>query len=101
MYIVTVRSANAPKSRGGQYRRPVHVRVMDANQSEWHAVRGLNDGIVWVRRNVDSRYDGPRSEYGKAIREAQKIADTLNSLQPIILHEPTQSNPESRVRVGL
>lgn len=78
-YIVVIRSANAPKSRGGKFRRPVHVRVMDSTQSEWHAVRGLNDGMIREWSNVDSRYTGPRSEYGQALAAAEQLAAELNS----------------------
>lgn len=78
-YVVVIRAANAPKSGGGKYRRPVHVRVMDTTQSEWHAVRGFNDGLKAEWSNVDKRYNGPRSEYGQAIRAAKELADRLNA----------------------
>ena len=78
-YTVVIRSANAPKTGGGKYRRPVHVRVMDSTQSEWHAVRGLNDGLIREWSNVDSRYAGPRSEYGQAIAAAEALANQLNA----------------------
>lgn len=78
-FVVAIRSASAPSSGGGKYRRPVHVRVMDQTVSEWHAVRGLNDGVKAEWRNVDSRYDGPRSEYGQALRAARELAAKLNA----------------------
>lgn len=76
-YQVVIRSASANGGRG-KYRRPVHVRVVDTTKSEWHAVRGLNDGIISQWRNVDSRYTGPRSECGKALTAAEKLAKQLN-----------------------
>lgn len=77
-YRIVTRSANAPKTGGGKYRRPVHVRVMDSTQSEWHAVRGLNDGLIREWANVDSRYAGPKSEYGRAMAAAEELAGSLN-----------------------
>jgi hypothetical protein len=78
-YKVTIRAASAPSSGGGKYRRPVHVRVLDmaVMKSEWHAVRGRG-GKVAEWSNVDSRYDGPRSEYGQALRAAEQMADAMN-----------------------
>lgn len=78
-FVVVTRSAHAPSSGRGRFRRPVHVRVMDSTVSEWHAVRGLNDGVRYEYRNVDSRYDGPRSEYGQALRAARELAAKLNA----------------------
>lgn len=86
-YVVRTRVAAAPKSGGGQFRRPVHVRVYDtqAGGTEWHWVRGLTPGLVREWRNVDSRYDGPRSEYGKAIREARELAAKLNEMEEVLV----------------
>ena len=80
-YVVVTRTVSAPKSGGGQYRRPVAVRVYDtaAGGTEWHWVRRLTPGLVREWHNVDSRYDGPRSEYGKAIRQARALAAELNA----------------------
>lgn len=87
-YTVIVRACAAGRTRGGQYRRPVTVRVLDtlAMQSEWHAVRGLG-GCIFERSNVDSRYGGERSAYGQAIREAEALAHRLNSGQTMLLSE--------------
>ena len=77
-FVIVTRSAAAPKSGGGKYRRPVHVRVLDSRQSEWHAVRGYNDGVKAEWSNVDSRYTGPRSAYGQALAAARELVADLN-----------------------
>ena len=77
-YQVVVKSAAGVNSGKGKYRRPVHVRVMDVTKSEWHALRGLNDGLIAEWRNVDSRYKGLRSECGRALRAARELAKQLN-----------------------
>jgi hypothetical protein len=72
--------ATAPCNGGkGKYRRPMHIRVIDTRQSYWHAVRGLNEGVKAIWRNRDSRYSGPRSEFGQACAAAQQLADELNA----------------------
>lgn len=80
-YIVRVRTCQAPSSRGGKYRRPVVVRVLDtlSGASDWHWVRAC----PWARQwsNVDSRYDGPRSAYGQALAAARDLADQLNAAE--------------------
>lgn len=76
-FVIVTRTAPATSGRG-RYRRPVHVRVMDRTRSEWHAVRGLNDGLKAEWRNVDSRYRGPRAEYGQALAAAARLAADLN-----------------------
>lgn len=81
-YVVVTRCAPATGG-AGRFRRPVHVRVMDTTRSEWHAVRGLNDGVKLEVRNVDSRYAGPRSEYGRAVCKAQELAAALNALSAV------------------
>lgn len=86
-YIVRVRQCQAPAANGGKYRRPVTVRVLDTTvgPSEWHWVRR---GVVQSWRNVDSRYDGPRSAYGQSLRSAAQLAEELNA--------PTHVAPVSR-----
>jgi len=78
-FKISIRSAKAPQSGGGKYRRPVHVRVLDTRVSEWHAVRGLNDGVRKEFKNVDARYAGLKSAYGQALREAQLLVADLNA----------------------
>lgn len=68
----------AARGRGRNYYYPAEVRVLDTNVSEWHAVRGLNDGIRYRRKVCGTRYSGPRSEYGQALAEARVVADRLN-----------------------
>lgn len=77
-YVVTVATCQAPSSGGGRFRRPVVVRVLDttAGAGPWHWVRY---GVVSEWHNVDSRYDGPRSAYGQAIRAAHAECDALNA----------------------
>lgn len=77
-FAVVVRQVAAP-GRGKNHYYPAEVRVMDRTQSEWHAVRGLNDGIKSRRRVCGTTYSGPRSEYGKALAEARKLAAELNA----------------------
>lgn len=76
-FYVVVRQVAAP-GRGKNFYYPAEVRVVDGTQSEWHAVRGLNDGMKFRRRVCGTRHNGPRSEYGRALVEAQAVADTLN-----------------------
>lgn len=81
-YKISIRTASAPSSGGGKYRRPVHVRVLDTEtmKSEWHAVRGFG-GKVAEWSNVDSRYDGPNSAYGQALRAAKSMVESLNAME--------------------
>ena len=76
-YVVSEACCHAPSSGGGKYRRPVVVRVLDtlAGPGYWHWVRS---GIVARWHNVDSRYDGPRAAYGRAIRAAAELCGRLN-----------------------
>jgi hypothetical protein len=80
MLQIAIISAHAPSARGGKYRRPVHVRVFDPEaQTTSYARQGRGRSVVVVAewRNVDSRYDGERSAFGRAIREAQEIVGKL------------------------
>lgn len=77
-YIVVTRQVQRP-GRGKNGYQPAEVRVLDQTQSEWHAVRGLNDGIKFRREVTNTKYRGPRSGYGQALREAQAVADRLNT----------------------
>ncbi len=82
MYQIVVVSAHAPKSGGGKYRRPVHVRVFNPNmQRTAYAAKGYGRSVEKVAewRNVDSRYNGPKSAFGKAIREANTLIDSLSN----------------------
>lgn len=81
-YYVVVRQIAAP-GRGRNYYYPAEVRVMDGSQSEWHAIRGLNDGLKFRRRVCGTSHSGPRSEYGQALAEANRIADSLNRANEI------------------
>lgn len=76
-YKIKIASAGANSGKG-KYRRPVHVRVLDSRLSEWHALRGFNNGLVFISKNVDSRYSGKRSAYGRALIQAEDLANKLN-----------------------
>lgn len=78
-YVVSTVTTTAGQSRGGRYRKPVIIRVLDTTASEWHAVRRLTPGVMGEWGNVDSRYDGPRSAHGNALAHAAKLADELNA----------------------
>lgn len=80
-FQVRVVCAPATSSGNSRFRRPVHVRVMDTTKSEWHAVRGLNDGCRAEISNVDSRYSGPRSAHGQALARCREIAEELNAAE--------------------
>lgn len=75
-YVVKSHSADAPKSGGGKYRRPVHVRVYDTHHDDY---RGYGSwGAVKEFNNVDSRYSGHKSAHGQAKNEAHELASKLN-----------------------
>lgn len=76
-YKVVRRSAKAPQSGGGKYRRAVHVRVYDSTHPNYTG-KGSH-GLLKEWSNVDARYDGPKSEHGKALHEAHKYAAELNA----------------------
>lgn len=80
-FVVRQNVCQAPSGRGGKFRRPVVVRVLDtsAGPGQWHWVRF---GSVEEWRNVDSRYSGYRSEYGQALADARALCDRLNAEQP-------------------
>lgn len=68
---VVVRTCCAPQSGGGRYRRPVRVLVVRGPVKA--AYRRGDSAVVAEWSNVDSRYDGPRSAYGQAIRAARAM----------------------------
>ena len=76
-YQVSSKSANAPKSGGGKYRRPVHIRVYDTHHEKYQG-RGSH-GAVKEWNNVDSRYGGHKSAHGSALLEAHTLAAKLNA----------------------
>jgi len=81
MYKIAIVSSHAPKSGGGKYRRPVDVRVYNYRiQTTEYAKtgKGKNAVIYSQWRNVDCRYHGPKSAYGKAINEAKELVQILN-----------------------
>lgn len=82
MLAIVIRSVNAPKSRGGKYRRPVRVCVVDTRLQD--PTKPLRKGILWERRNVDSRYDGPNAAYGKALRRARAIVKAHEELTALL-----------------
>lgn len=78
-YQIVSRRYPAPRSNGGQYRRPVRLMVVDASDGIKPAYRRGDPAIVQEWTNVDSRYDGPRSEHGKALRAAEALVEKLNA----------------------
>lgn len=83
MFKVVIRSCQAPKSGGGKYRRPVRVIVVNTNVQD--PSKPIRKGIVREWYNVDSRYDGPNSEYGKALAAATELASKLNAQTAITI----------------
>jgi hypothetical protein len=77
-FVVVTRQIAAP-GRGRNFYYPAEVRVMDRTQSEWHALRGLNDGVKYRKKVCGTKYSGPRSEYGRALNEAKQLANKLNA----------------------
>lgn len=77
-FQVVVRSCNAGSRGGGKYRRPAVIRVIDTHVADTDRGQVLR-GTVREWRNVDSRYRGPRSEFGKAFAAAEALAAELNS----------------------
>ena len=80
-YYVEVKTA-----RSRPYVRACIVRVLDSQSgpTNWHHVRSgvvRQWGEIYPCRGyaLDSRYDGPRSSYGRALIEARALADRLNS----------------------
>jgi hypothetical protein len=87
-YVVDIKSARAPATFWGWARV---VRVLDTTTAK-HAP---GSGLSWVRRatvkqwgdqysgrgtqHLDGKYTGPRSAYGKALREAAELAAKLNA----------------------
>lgn len=91
-----IRVVSAPVNSGnGRFRRPVHVRVMDTTQSEWHAVRGLNNGLKAQISNVDSRYSGPRSAYGQAMAYCRELMNELNAAEAEALNMAVAASMDS------
>jgi hypothetical protein len=82
-YQIVKRAFPAPSSGGGKYRRAVQLMVVDATNGIKSAYRRNDPTIVREWRNVDSRYDGPRSEYGQAKRAAEALVAQLNAQQEI------------------
>ena len=76
MYSIVIRTISAPKSGGGQYRRP--VRVLVVSQVKGRYAYSDDPDVVAEWYNVDSRYAGDRSAYGSALRQAREMVDTLN-----------------------
>lgn len=78
---VAVVACYAPKAGAGRYRRPVSVRVyIPADQAGPYAREGKGRQATFVRYwdNVDSRYDGPRSAYGRALDNACLLSERIN-----------------------
>lgn len=78
VFQIVTRSCSAPKSGGGKYRRPVRVLVVDATNGIKPAYRQNDPSVIREWRNVDSRYNGPRSEHGQALRAANQMVERLN-----------------------
>lgn len=65
--------ANAPKGKGGKYRRPVNVWVV-LSVGYPDTIRGRNlYSKRLIANNVDSRYNGHRSAYGQALESARQV----------------------------
>lgn len=77
-FQIVTRSCNAPKSGGGKYRRPVRVLVVDMTEGVKPAYRHGDPTVKAEWSNMDSRYDGPRSEHGQALRAAKEMVERLN-----------------------
>lgn len=89
-YIVMIRSAPLRGSTSaGKYRRPVRIAVIEIDRarlrpgdSEPRMISTHARGVVRIVEtweNVDSRYDGPRSAYGQALRSARAMAERLTA----------------------
>jgi hypothetical protein len=75
-FVLVERSYPAPKSKGGKYRRPVYLAIVDTREQD--PTKPLRKGIVTRWDNLDSRYRGPRSAYGMARAEAEARLNELN-----------------------
>ena len=78
---IVVRSCYAPQSGGGKYRRPVRLLVVVGEHKSCY--RSNDPDILAEWRNLDSRYTGPRSEYGQALREAQQLVADVNANEAV------------------
>jgi len=78
--LITV-SAHGPCTGGGKYRRPVHIRIFNPDiQPTEYARQGKGRSVIvqaeW--KNVDSRFQGPRSAYGQSLAMARSVLARLN-----------------------
>ncbi len=62
-YVVSIRSASAPQSGGGRFRRPVHVRVLDRTASEWHVK--IEDRIKEIEATERALIGSDEGTHGK------------------------------------
>jgi len=91
MYQIISRSCYAPKSGNGRYRRPVRILVVSKFKS---CYRHNDPAIVREWKNVDSRYDGPRSAHGQALSSKSWCGGGGSQAGP----SPSASTFESRKR---
>lgn len=81
VYSIVVRSAPSTNSGGGQYRRPVRILVVQG------AIKGCyrhgDKDVIESWENEDSRYQGPRSGYGKAWAAAVKLRSLLTQAEAL------------------
>ena len=79
MAIVAVKRVN---SGAGRFRNPVDIRIFDRDiQPTEQAKTGRGRSVILEASwgNLDSRRHGPRSEYGRALADAEKMLAQLRN----------------------
>ena len=54
-----------------------YVAIVDTTLQSPHTP--IRRGIIRYWPHLDARYDGPRSQFGRAIREAETLARAMNA----------------------
>lgn len=70
--VIYTPSVAAGTSRGGQFRRPRDICVVECPADKTPNRSSKHTRVLWVRKNLDSRYTGPNSAYGQALNLATK-----------------------------
>jgi len=75
--IIATVCVKAPKSGGGKFRHAVDVVIFDGVKMP--RVEKNRAKYITVRRNVDARYQGPRSACGMAYAAARELARAIRA----------------------
>ncbi len=83
-YAIVIRPCDASRKDGGRFRRPVNIYVINLTMCGGAVPERISwSSIYFVKLydNVDSRFRGPRSAYGKAMTDAKSVIDALTLMK--------------------